>query len=80
VLDDLAGAVVGYEQLLRQKARFLEQEAAGNPSLYDDRGDRPGAQTARETAVVLDDASGPVRTLYLALSGPARLASHLGSE
>jgi len=80
VVDDLAGAVIGYEQLLDQLAWFLEREAADNPSLYDDRRDRPGAQTARETAVVLDDARGAVRALYLALSAPARLASHLGSE
>ncbi len=80
VLDDLAGAVIGYEQLLGQLAGFLEREAEHNPSLYDDRRDRPGAQTARETAVVLDDARGAVRALYLALSAPARMACHLGSD
>lgn len=79
VLGDLAGTVAGYEQLLDQLAWFLEREAEGNPTLYDDRRDRPGAQTARETAVALDDARGAVRALYLALSEPGQLAHHLGS-
>lgn len=80
VLDDLAGAVIGYEQLLTQLARFLDREADGNPSLYDDRRDRPGAQTARETAAALDDAKAAVLALYSALTVPAQLAYHLGSE
>ncbi|MGH3614102.1 MAG: hypothetical protein ACRDRK_16220 [Pseudonocardia sp.] len=80
VLTDLAGVVIGYEQLLDQLAWFLEREAEGNPLLYDDRRDRPGAQTARETAVALDDARGAVRALYVALSEPAQLAYHLGSD
>lgn len=80
VLGDLAGAVIGYEQLLGQLAEFLEREADGDPSLYDDRRDRPGAQTARETAAELDDAKSAVLALYTALTGPAQLAYHLGSE
>lgn len=80
VVDDLAGAVIGYEQLLGQLSRFLNHEADGNPSLYDNRRDRPGALTARETAAALDDAKATVFALYSALTVPARLASHLGSE
>jgi hypothetical protein len=80
VLSDLAGVVIGYEQLLGQLARFLDREAESNPALYDDRRDRPGAQTARETAAALDDAMAAVLTLYSALTVPAALAYHLGSE
>jgi hypothetical protein len=80
VLADLCGAVAGYEQLLGQLARFLDREAERNPSLYDDRRDRPGAHTARETAAVLDEAVGAVRELHAALAEPARLTYHLGSE
>jgi hypothetical protein len=80
VLGDLASAVIGYEQLLGQLAEFLDREAEGNPSLYDDRHDRPGAQTAREAAAELDEAKAAVLALYTALTGPAELAYHLGSE
>jgi hypothetical protein len=80
VLADLAGAVAGYEQLLAQLARFLEREADRNPSLYDDRRDRPGALTAREAAAALIEAVGVVRELHAALAEPARLAYHLGSD
>lgn len=80
VLGDLAGAVAGYEQLLGQLARFLDREAEGNPLLYDDRRDRPGAGTARETAAALVEAVDAVRALHTALSEPIRLASHLGSD
>ncbi|MGH3614939.1 MAG: hypothetical protein ACRDRK_20575 [Pseudonocardia sp.] len=80
VLDDLAGAVIGYEQLLGQLVGFLDREAEGNPSLYDDRRDRPGAQTAREAAAELDEAKAAVLALYTALTRPAQLAYHLGSD
>lgn len=80
VLAELAGAVIGYDQLLGQLARYLDREAEANPALYDDRRDRPGAHTARETAAALDDAMAAVRALYLALTEPAALAYHLGSE
>lgn len=80
VLTDLADAVAGYEQLLSQLARFLDREAETNASLYDGRRDRPGAQTARATAAALSEAVDGVRELHAALSVPARLAYHLGSD
>jgi hypothetical protein len=80
VLGDLAGAVVGYEQLLSQLARFLDREAERNPSLYDDRRDHTGAHTARETAAALVEAVDVVRELHTALAEPTRLAYHLGSD
>ena len=80
VLADLAGAVAGYEQLLGQLARYLDREAERDPSLYDDRRDRPGARTAREAAVALIEAVDAVRDLNTALTEPSRLTYHLGSD
>jgi hypothetical protein len=80
VVAELSGAVAGLEQLLGQLARFLDRQADTDPSLYDDRRDRPGAMTARETATALVAAIDAVSELYAALAEPARLASHLGSE
>ena len=81
VLGELHGAVAGYEQLLNQLARYLAGEAGTNPSVYDDRHDRPGAVTAQEVAADLRDDAGPaVRTLVEALHVAAEGAYHLGSE
>lgn len=81
VLGELRDAVAGSEQLIVQLARFLDAEAETNPSLYDDRRDRPGAATAHQTAVALNDDVVPaLRSLYAALAEPARLAYHLGSD
>ena len=80
VLSELRGAVAGYEQLLGQLARFLEQEAEHNPSLFDDRRDRPGAHTAQEAAAAIVEAVDAVHELYAALGEPSRLAYHLGSD
>lgn len=80
VVENVRGAVAGYEQLLGQLARFLDQEAEHNPSLYDDRGDRPGAFTARETSAALVEAIEAVHVLDAALAEPSRLAYRLGSE
>lgn len=81
VVAQLHAAVAGYEQLLAQLARYLDQEAEGNPSVYDDRHDRPGAATAREVAADLrDDALPALRTLTEALHVAAEGAYHLGSD
>jgi hypothetical protein len=80
VVAQLHGAVAGFEQLLVQLARFLQREADTNPSLYDDRRDRPGAVTAHETSAALVEAVDAVRALHTALAEPARLAYHLGSD
>ena len=80
VLVDLGDAVAGYEQLLGQLARFLDRVAEVDPSLYDDRRDRPGAQTAREAAAALVEAADVIRALNATLAYSAALAYHLGSE
>ncbi len=64
-----------------QFARFVEHEADTNPSVYDDRHDRPGAATARELAADLrDDVLPALRSVADALDVAARGAYHLGSD
>ncbi len=79
VLAELTAAIAGFDQLLGQLARFLDHEADTNPSLYDDRRERPGADTARRTARELREAIRAVRDLATLLAAAAGLASHLGS-
>jgi hypothetical protein len=81
IVGNLHGAVAGYEQLLVQLAGYLDREAEANPSVYDDRYDRPGAVTAREVAADLrDDVLPAFRLVADALEVAARGGSHLGSD
>lgn len=81
LLVGLHAAVAGYQQLLVQLDRFVEREAETNPSVYDDRRDRPGAVTAHELGRdILDDVLPALRSLTEALDIAARGASHLGSD
>ncbi len=81
VLAELHASVAGYEQLLVQLARYVEREAETNPSVYDDRHDRPGAATARELAGDLrDDVLPAIRSVADALDVAARGGYHLGSN
>ncbi len=80
VLAELHGAVASYEQLLAQLARYLVREADTDPSVYDDRHDRPGALTADQVAADLHDAITAARALSAALAVPAQRAYHLGSD
>lgn len=81
LLAELHTAVAGYEQLLTQLARFVDHQADTNPSVYDDRRDRPGAATARDVAADLrDDVVPALRTVVDALDVAARGAYHLGSD
>jgi hypothetical protein len=45
VVGGLSATVYGMEQLVRQLAQVLDAQAK-DPTLYDDRHDRPGANTA----------------------------------
>ena len=81
VLAELHAAAAGYQQLLVQLDRFVAREAQANPSVYDDRDDRPGATTAHELGRdLLDDVLPALRSLTEALEVAARGASHLGSD
>lgn len=80
VLVELHSAVAGYEQLLAQLARYLTRQAESDPSVYDDRHDRPGAATALNTAYDIALAIEAVAVLSGLLATAAQGASHLGSE
>lgn len=78
LLASLHAAVTGTEQLAVQLARFAELQAA-DPTLYDDRRDRPGADTALALATELNELRSKVADLAGALDRAAELASHLGN-
>ena len=81
VLAELHASVAGYEQLLVQLAGYVEREAETNPSVHDDRYDRPGAATARELVGDLrDDVLPAIRSVADALDVAARGGYHLGSN
>lgn len=80
VLGELHATVVGYEQLLGQLARFLTRQAEIDPSVYDDRRDRPGAMAAHEAALDVARAKEALVTLSAPLGAAAQQACHLGSE
>ena len=80
LLAELHATVVGYEQLLRQLAGFLDREAETDSGLYDDRYDRPGSDTAHRAADALRAAIPTAGELAIDLGLAAQPASHLGSE
>ena len=80
LLGELHGAVAGYEQLLTQLSRYLDREAETNPSVYDDRRDRPGSITAAEVSVDLTIAVDALRNLTADLATAVQGAYHLGSD
>lgn len=79
VLAHLHAAVASLEQLAGQLARFAEQQAH-DPTLYDDRRDRPGAQTALDLADELADLRPVVVELGHRLELAAGHAYHLGNQ
>ena len=79
VIGSLHAAVAGMDQLTRQLARFATAQA-DDPSLYDDRGDRPGAQAAFELAAALTDAAPAVAELTDRLVRARRISYHLGND
>ena len=79
VIGSLHAAVAGMEQLTRQLARFATAQAQ-DPSLYDDRGDRPGAQTATELAAALTDCGAAVVELADRLARARRISYYLGND
>lgn len=69
----------GLDQLLRQLADALRGQA-GDPSLYDDRRDRPGRATALAAAHRIIAARRRVGDLTRELEGARALTNHLGNE
>lgn len=79
VLASLHSAVYGLGQLMRQLAEFA-QAKADDPTLYDDRRDRPGSQTAFELAAAVEDVGLAVAQLAERLGRAARIGSHVGNR
>lgn len=71
--------VANLDQLLSQLADAMQRQAS-NPTLYDDRRDRPAAETAREVAQRLDDARQRSHALAAELETVREAAGHLGND
>ncbi len=79
VLSGVSAAVFGLEQLARQLVEFVER-AASDPSLYDDRYDRPGRDTALELTAELEELQPAITALAARLERACGIASHLGQH
>jgi len=79
VLASLHAAVFGLGQLAGQLSVFARVQAH-DPTLYDDRHDRPGAHTASALAAAMDDVEPAAAQLAQRLARAARIASHLGNS
>jgi hypothetical protein len=79
VLGGVNAAVYGLDQLLEQLAAAMERQAQ-DPTLYDDRRDRPGAHTAQAVATELREAKPLVWELARAIDQARELSYHLGND
>jgi hypothetical protein len=79
VVGGLSATVHGMEQLARQLANVLEAQAK-DPTLYDDRRDRPGADTARAAAMELQTLRPLIGQLASALDRVRSHTVHLGNN
>jgi hypothetical protein len=79
ILGGLSAAICGLDQLLAQLAEATEQQAT-NSTLYDDRHDRPGRDTARALTSELTRTRQVVHQLRDALECSHSLSSHLGHD
>jgi hypothetical protein len=79
IISQIAAATDLLPQVLGQLARFLETQAV-DPSLYDDRRDRPAFKTAIEAVIELQDAVNAARRLAKPLRAACEAAGHLGNE
>lgn len=79
VISHSSSALFLFGQVFAQlKYDMIHKEI--DSTLYDDRRDRPGAQTAAELADVLQAAQKSVLDAAALLNQAAELASHLGNE
>lgn len=79
VLSQVNSAVYGLDQLLRQ-LRDTATGLADDTSMYDDRRDRPAADTAVEASDALGEALSMLPSLTRAIERATNLACHLGHE
>lgn len=79
VLGSLIGATYGLDQLLRQLGDALDAQAA-NPTLYDDRRDRPGRDTALRAVKELHAGADLAARLTAELENARSRTYHLGND
>lgn len=80
IASGLHAALSKVDQVLGQMADAASGEIADRASLYDDRHDRPGADTAAEASILLHQARHELRTATRFLGMADAAASHLGNE
>ena len=79
VLGDLAAAVHGLDQLFTQLVAATTRQAS-DPTLYDDRPGRPGADTAHALAAQLTELRRTASWLARSLDQARELSAHLGND
>ncbi len=79
VLGGLGAAAGGLDQLFKQLAGGMDRQAT-DPTLYDDRRDRPGADTAHALAALLSELRGTAGGLAWSLDQARELSAHLGHD
>lgn len=79
VLGTLNTALYGLDQLLGQLAEGMRAQAT-DPTLYDDRRDRPGKDTAHLAAAEIAAATPHLSQLTRQLSNARELTHHLGND
>lgn len=79
VLSNLNSMMYGLDQLLNQLTTATDR-VADDPTLYDDRRDRPARNTAVEVGSHLKAAAGALDGPRSAVERAVQLASHLGHE
>ncbi len=79
VVGGLSATVHGMEQLVRQLANVVDAQAK-DPTLYDDRHDRPGAQTAAAAAAELRTLRPLIVQLAARLDAVRGCTVHLGNN
>ena len=79
VLCGVTTAVHGLDQLFDQLTAAMERQAL-DPSLYDDRRDRRGRDTAIDVAMHIYSTRPVARALAIELERAQQLAAHLGND
>ncbi|WP_460391030.1 hypothetical protein [Actinophytocola sediminis] len=79
-VSNLAGAMSHLDQVLHQVSVYASGPLAGDASLYDDRRDRPAADTASDMAVSLELAREAARQVAARLALACRAGVHLGHD